>query len=183
MRHRGTLMQDFAQQIAAWQPYFATLAAACATLVGLLFVALSLQTGILRDEGKTNLHRLAHHTFGDFVQVLFIGVFYVVPVPVPTFFGIATVMIVAFGLPELGRRFLEAWHDRDHKLHRSHIMHRLLLSCIGRGLLALGGLGLLLQHAGSEQVSEDLMFVFSGSVSLLISGLRNAWFLLIQEQS
>lgn len=176
-------MQDFAQQIVAWQPYFTTLAAAGATLVGLLFVALSLQVGILRDEGKTNLHRLAQHTFGDFVQVLFIGVFYVVPVPAPTFFGMATLLIVVMALPELAKRFLLAWRDRNHALHRSHIMRRLGLSLIGRGLLALGGLGLLLQHADHEQISQDLMFVFSGSVSLLISGLRNAWFLLLQEQS
>jgi hypothetical protein len=151
--------------------------------VGLLFVAFSLQTGILRDEGKTNLHRLAQHTFGDFVQVLFIGVFYMVPVPTASFFGIATVMIVVFGLPELARRFLQAWRDRSHSLHRSHIIRRLGLSFIGRGLLALGGLGLMLEHADSGQIAQDLMLVFSGSVSLLISGLRNAWFLLLQEQS
>ena len=176
-------MQDFAQQIATWQPFFATLAAACATLVGLLFVALSLQTGILRDAGKANLHRLAQHTFGDFVQVLFIGVFYMVPVPAATFFGVATVMIVVVALPELAQRFLQAWRDRGHALHRSHIIRRLGLSCIGRGLLAAGGVGLLLEHADNGQISQDLMLVFSGSMSLLISGLRNAWFLLLQEQS
>jgi hypothetical protein len=174
-------METFSQQLGAWQPFFTTLAMLCATLAGLLFVALSLHAASLRGDSRANLRRLAQLSFGDFVQVLFIGTFFIVPLVKPEFFGIVTVMIVAVGMRELVGRFLEAWRDRAHAEHRSYIIRRMGLSLLGRLMLLSGGVGLLLWHDTRPDLLQDLMFVFSGSVVLLIAALRNAWFLLIHE--
>lgn len=72
-------MQDFSRVLEAWAPFFTTLTLACATLAGLLFVALSLHAGALRSEENINLRRLSNHTFGDFVTIMFIGLFFIAP--------------------------------------------------------------------------------------------------------
>jgi hypothetical protein len=174
-------MEAFSQQMGAWIPFFTTLAVLCATLAGLLFVALSLHVTVLKAGGGANLRRLAQQTFGDFVQVLFIGTFFIVPLAKPEFFGVAALLIVVVGLREMAVRFWEAWRDRGHAEHRGYFIRRMAMSLLGRAMLAAGGLGLLFDHGDIAAVWQDLMFVFSGSVVLMIAALRNAWFLLIHE--
>jgi len=176
-------MDAFTQQMGAWQPFFITLAGICATLAGLLFVALSLHATSLHDAESSNLKRLAQQTFGDFLQVLFVGLFYLVPLANARFFGITTLFIVVIGVKEMAQRFLDAWRDRAHSQHRAYIIRRFGLSLLGRVMLALAGILLILQNDTRAYAWQDLMFVFSGSVVLLIAAIRNAWYLLINEMS
>jgi hypothetical protein len=178
---KGDTLDAFSQQIGAWQPFFITLAGICATLAGLLFVALSLLAASLHDACSSGLKRLAQQTFGDFLQVLFVGLFFLVPLADARFFGITTLMITAVGLREMGPRFLEAWRDRAHSQHRAYIIRRFGLSLLARAMLTLGGAWLILQHDTRPDVWEDLMLIFSGSTMLLIAAIRNAWYLLINE--
>jgi hypothetical protein len=174
-------METFSQQMGAWIPFFTTLAVLCATLAGLLFVALSLHVAVLKAEGGVNLRRLAQQTFGDFVQVLFIGTFFIVPLPNAGFFGVAALLIVVLGLKESAGRVWQAWRDRGHAAHRGYFIRRFAMSLIGRALLVAGGLGLLLNADSTAALRQDLLFVFSGSMALMIAALRNAWFLLVHE--
>ncbi|MGA9852463.1 MAG: hypothetical protein WBR15_05970 [Gammaproteobacteria bacterium] len=174
-------MQDFYRLIVAWQPFFISLAAISATLVGLLFVAISLHPGGSDPGGKANLQRLAQHTFADFVQVLFVGFFLSVPEMVPTFYGAAMLLIVAVSLRPVWVQLSAAWRDRIHAPHRQHLLRRLGLSLLGRVLLLVGAGELLLLQPNLGTVRQSVFFVFSGSVVLLISAMRNAWFLLLQD--
>ncbi|HEY1771999.1 MAG TPA: hypothetical protein VGH91_02275 [Gammaproteobacteria bacterium] len=174
-------MDVFAQHIAAWQPFFITLAGMAATLAGLLFVAISLHPANKHEETKLNLRRLAEHTFADLVLALFLGVFFIVPGQAPSFYSVAIVLVVAFGLREPVRRLWEAWRDRAHDSHREHYIRRLGLSMVGRGLLCWGGVTLFLYHDTGHAIENDMGYIFSGSVVLLIAAMRNAWFLLLQE--
>ncbi|MGH8370605.1 MAG: hypothetical protein ACRESC_06455, partial [Gammaproteobacteria bacterium] len=74
MNSATRLLQD-------WLPFFTTLTVACATLAGLLFVALSLHAAVLRNSQNSNLRRLASLTFGNFVTIMFIGLFFIAPWP------------------------------------------------------------------------------------------------------
>ena len=174
-------LDAFAQHIAAWQPFFITLAGIGATLAGLLFVAISLHPANQDEGARINLRRLAEHTFADLVQVLFLGLFFIVPGQPPSFYSIAIVLTVSFGLREPIRRMWDAWRDRAHDTHREHYMRRLWLSMIGRGLLCWGGVTLFLYHDSGNAMENDMEFIFSGSVVLLIAAMRNAWFLMLQE--
>ena len=136
------------QHMAAWQPFFITLATVCATLAGLLFVAISLHPANKDEAGKTNLRRLAEHTFADFLLVLFVGLFFSVPGEPPQFYALSTVLILAAGIREPARRVLEARRDRDHTTHRAHFLRRVGPSLLGRALLLLGSVMLYLHHAG-----------------------------------
>jgi hypothetical protein len=65
-------MDPFTQSLQNWQISDATVAAAKATLTGLLFVSLSLHRDRLKGENTAYTLRIAHHTFGDFLVVLMI---------------------------------------------------------------------------------------------------------------
>jgi hypothetical protein len=171
----------FGQHIAAWQPFFITLAGMAATLAGLLFVAISLHPANKHEEAKLNLRRLAEHTFADLVQVLFLSMFFIAPGQLPSFYATATILTVAFGLREPARRLWDAWRDHTNATHRGHFIRRLWMSLLGRAFVCMGGIMLFLYHDSGAAVEQDMVFVFSGSLVLLIAAMRNAWFLLLQE--
>ncbi len=106
-------MDAFAQHIAAWQTFFITLAGMGATLAGLLFVAISLHPANQDEGAKTNLRRLAEHTFADLVQVLFIGVCFAAPGQPAAIYAITSVMIVVLGVRDPARRLWETWAGPD----------------------------------------------------------------------
>lgn len=174
-------MDAFTQHMAAWQPFFITVATVCATLAGLLFVAISLHPANRDEAGKINLRRLAEHTFSDFLLVLFIGLFFSVPGEPPQFYALATVVIVAAGIREPAQRVLEAWRDRGHATHRMYFLRRVGPSLLGRVLLLIGSASLYLHRADGTQVEQDMLWFFSGSLVPLIAAMRNAWFLILQE--
>jgi|HubBroStandDraft_5_1064220.scaffolds.fasta_scaffold31747_2 hypothetical protein len=174
-------MLDFAKELAAWQPLFTTEAAVCATLAGLLFVALSLHAGSLRDAENTNLRRLGEHTFADFILVLFVALFFLVPSATPRVLSEILFLIVAVGSKPFLRVFAQALHDHEARLHRQYLLKRLGLSLLARALLLAGAVSLFLAHDEHVEIMQDLMFVFSGTTVLLIAATRNAWFLLVHE--
>src|ERR1700742_4822177 len=133
------ILEAFDQHIVAWQPFFITLAGIGATLAGLLFVAISLHPANKNEEAKVNLRRLAEQAFADLVQVLFLGLCFIVPAQSPSFYSFATILTVALWMQDPVRRMWEAWRDRDHTTHRGHYLRRLRLSLLGRGLLFVGG--------------------------------------------
>jgi hypothetical protein len=174
-------MEAFSQHIAAWQPFFITLATVCATLAGLLFVAISLHPANKDEAGKINLRRLAEHTFADFLLVLFIGLFFSVPGEPPQFYALSTLVIVAAAIREPAQRVLEAWRDRAHATHRMYFLRRVGPSLLGRVLLLIGSATLYLHRADGAEVEQDMLWFFSGSLVPLIAAMRNAWFLILQE--
>ena len=174
-------MDAFAQHIAAWQSFFITLAGMGATLAGLLFVAISLHPANKDEDAKTNLRRLAEHTFADLVQVLFIGVCFAAPGQPPTFYAMACIAVVVLGARDPAQRLWETWHDRTHSTHRQHFIRRVGLSLLGRTLLCIGGVMLYLYHGTGLDVEQAMMYLFSGSLVLLIAGMRNAWYLMLHE--
>ena len=89
-------MEEFFEALRDWQIFFSTVALASATLVGLLFVSLSVYRG--RDEALPSpLLRRAQGSFGDFLYVLMIGLVFLVPHQAP--FGLAAALIVLGGTP------------------------------------------------------------------------------------
>jgi hypothetical protein len=159
-----------------------TLAGICATLAGLLFVALSLHVVSLRAAENANLRRLAQHTFGDFILVLFVALFFIIPGTNPVFLAVVLLMlVVVLGSRQFPGLVLQALRDRDASQHRQYLIRRLGLSLLARVLLLAGAASLYFQHASHADIQEAMTFVFSGGVSLVISSTRNAWFLLVHE--
>ena len=70
---------SFADQIAAWQAFFTTVAGLAATLAGLLFVGLGLNPRIMAPDGPSGMRVLAAQTFHHFLVLLVIALIALVP--------------------------------------------------------------------------------------------------------
>lgn len=164
-----------------WLPFFTTLTVACATLAGLLFVALSLHASVLRSSQNSNLRRLASHTFGDFVTIMFIGLFFIAPWPYIYYVCIGMAITVAVAASHAVRRWLEVLTDKDNVLHRGYFIARLRLTSLALLLLIAGTVLMFLVDVHSPDYRNIILMIFGGSVILLISAMKSAWYLLAHE--
>ena len=173
-------MQNFPQVLGEWLPFFTTLTVACATLAGLLFVALSLHAGTLRSEENINLRRLSNHTFGDFVTIMFIGLFFIAPWPDPSFPAIGTLITTVISFAYTGKEIWELFRNRDSYQHRRYLIARLRLTVLALLLLLIGAISIWLSVYVNGS-NGGMMLIFAGSVILLVSAMKNTWYLLAHE--
>jgi hypothetical protein len=85
-------MDSLFQDLRDWQPFFSTVTLASATLVGFLFVSLSLYRDRDQTASAAGRFSTAQRSFGDFLYVLMIGLVFLVPQQVP--FGLAVALSV-----------------------------------------------------------------------------------------
>lgn len=171
-------MKSFTEILHDWQAFYATVAAACATLTGLLFVALSLNVDILRRHENADLMAVARQTFTEFLLVLMVALVFLIPHQVPLGLGVA---LLALGLAStfsaLRQLMLHA-RVRGQKRSKSHYPRVYGLSLAGcLGIVVLGA-GIL---AGLSVTTACNLLVFM-LASLLTSASINAWYLLVHAR-
>jgi hypothetical protein len=83
-----------------WQPFATGLASASATLMGLLFVALSLNSHILRDTDYRAQRRLARLAFGAFAQLLLVALLLLLPHPTASLLALTLGVAALVGLTQ-----------------------------------------------------------------------------------
>ncbi len=168
-------MKSFTDVLHDWQVFYATLAAACATLTGLLFVALSLNVDIFRRQENADLMVVARQTFAEFLLVLMVALVFLIPHQVPLGLGVA---LLALGLASTFSALRQsAKHGRTdgqgHRKTRYPRVHVLSLAgCLGIVVL---GVGIL---AGLSTTTACNLLVFM-LAALLASASMNAWYLLV----
>lgn len=95
---------DFANILEPWHDFFATVAGLSGTLVGLLFVALSLNPIIMTDDGPTGLRVWSGVTFHSFMVLLIMGIVGLVPSDARTTFVVTLLILGVQG-------FIRVIHD------------------------------------------------------------------------
>ena len=104
---------DFAAAAAEWHDFFAAVAGAAATLVGLLFVALALRPAIVADDGPAGLRAWAGQTFHSFLAVLAIALVALIPAASPRGLAITLVALGAQGAARVVADLRRARTDPD----------------------------------------------------------------------
>lgn len=177
----GLDMQNFPHVLAEWLPFFTTLTLACATLAGLLFVALSLHAGALRSEDNINLRRLSNHTFGDFVTIMFIGLFFIAPWINPAWPAIGALITTIIALVYTGRDVWELFHAHDSREHHKYLRAHLRLRILALLLILIGAIELWGSPVVLNGKNPGLTLIFAGAVILLVSAMKSTWYLLAHE--
>ncbi|MBV8194045.1 MAG: hypothetical protein JOY80_00810 [Candidatus Dormibacteraeota bacterium] len=160
------------QQVAqSWHDYFLIAGAAAATLVGLLFVGLSLHLRAVL--ALPEVRALARATLANFGLVLFVSLFAVVPEDARS----VSVQMEAFGafsLVVITPALIAAARSRSHTLRGSLLILRFAIS-IG-GYIATIGAGVLFANGEYNTAFASLL---ASSIALLLTSLRNTWDLLV----
>ena len=105
-------MSDFSRLVQEWQSFYMLLGTAAGTLVGLLFVALSLNTRVLDDEQYKRFRYLAHQSFTNFLFLLIIALLFMVPRLTPLRLSLSLLVTGGLGI---GVAAYLAWTHLRHK--------------------------------------------------------------------
>jgi hypothetical protein len=179
---RAYVMAQFQQ----WQNFYMLLGGASATLVGLMFIAISLGSGRWTAEDKpivnVGLSAFLSPTFIHFVYVLVTAVIVFVPTLSGTVFGglliltgIGSLGHVARHVPFLRERY------RTGGLDRSDLAWYSLMPSIAYALYLGAGAGLLKDGLQGTRPVRALDALAAASVLLLVIGVRNAWDLVVYQ--
>lgn len=159
-----------AQPLQRWHDFYLLVGGAAATLVGLMFVAISLGSRLITQESIPALRVFVSPTLIHFIYVLVIATVVVIPTVTRMPLGILLVLV---GLLSFGRALSTV--PFMHRQHREQIIDihdwvwHLIAPSASYLLLAGTGIGLLL---GVNRAFNGLALA---SILLLVSGIRNAW--------
>jgi hypothetical protein len=154
--------------------FFATLGGGAAALLGLLFVAVSINVKAIVQHDDTR--ELARHTFVSFVGVLLYALFVLLPQPVQQL-GVEIAITSAALIFFTGPRFVQSFFRGESKLSRGKQIRRFGLAL----LLQLGALAI-----GADMVRGDTgaaPWLVAVVLVLLVAGARNSWEILVEMGS
>ncbi|HEY1586525.1 MAG TPA: hypothetical protein VGH63_12610 [Polyangia bacterium] len=170
-----TPIHAFAAVATTWQNFYLLVGTAAATLIGLMFVAVTFGAGLMRTESAVSARAFIDPPFTHFVTVLLIACLTLVPTMSPILLGTALLVATTLrtvALVRVHRRMREA-HQRYNDIELSDWMLGVVLpaACYA-GLLATG-IAFVAERAAA----------FSGLavviVTILLLGVFGAWELVI----
>ena len=160
----------------AWSGFFATIATAAATLLGLLFVAISINAAQSLGAGHDDTRRLAEQGFANYFAVLLVSLVALFPGIPLTALGLTTLGMTTGGSILVLIRF---WQSvRDAKRFESGIAsaRRHTVSVLGFMMLVYAAV-----HMGFRQASEADPSIFASALIVLLAAATLAsWRLLLR---
>ena len=100
---------DFASAVGAWHDFFAAVAGLAGTLIGLLFVSLSLSPRLFGKRGPAGIRAWAAQTFHSLLVLLVVGLVALVPMERP---GALAATFLVVGVQGFARVALDLWRGR-----------------------------------------------------------------------
>lgn len=161
---------DFTAPMQGWHDFYVLIGTASATLIGLMFVAVSIAASTFTEEQRAGVQAFFTPTIAHFSAVLVVCLIVLAPVSRWTWLGALLLGSGIIGLGyagkvwrQMGRRGLTQRIDLEDRL-----LYVLGPFC-GQALIALSGALMLLQAAASAYLLAVAL------VLLLLVGIRNAW--------
>jgi hypothetical protein len=166
---------SYQAELAGWHDFYILTGTAAATLVGLLFVGLSLHLQIVVTTSE--VRSLARVTLVNFAAVVFMSLFMVIPEGASSaglqLIGAGIVSFVVAGPSLVGAVRSRDWSFEMSAMQRVRVALRFGLS--GLSYIAIIVAGVLLPSSTSAAFTVLLIT----SVVLLVVSLRNTWDLLV----
>jgi hypothetical protein len=158
-----------------WQNFYFMLGGAAATLIGLLFVAISLGIHLVSEETREDIAIFVTPILFHFVAVLITALVMLVPWPTLIAVAIALLLIGVGGLGRVIQIFRQMLRAKQRTpIDQGHWLWHALVPCLGYGLVVAAAIGLLI----SETTASLLGFALASGL-LLVSGIWRAWDLVL----
>lgn len=157
-----------------WSAFYAVTGGATATLLGLLFVAVSINAPAILSEAHESSRRLAEQALQNYLAVLLVSLIALFPSLKVSDLGFVTLILTAvWGVWVLIRLYLalRMSHDAGSRLQP---LHRQFLSLLGFAMLAFAALRMTLNRGDSRNLFASAVLV------LLLSAARTSWEVLLR---
>jgi hypothetical protein len=163
---------DFNETLHGWQNFYFMAGGAAATLVGLMFVAISLGLPLINEETVTEIENFVSPSIIYFVSVLLLACLMLVPVYSPLVFAILLIFGGTVGLVRISAsiRGLIAAARRHQDFDTNEWLMQVIFPVGGYALLIISGLGFIIQGG-----SLWFLGIALPAVMLLIAGIGNTW--------
>ena len=165
-------MDDGFAALADWQGFFAAVAGAAATLVGLLFVALALNPAVMADQGPAGLRTWAGQTFTTFLMVLVFALSVLIPDIGPFGLGVPLILLGGWGLVRIALDARRVRADPAPEWHGRHVLVRFASPLAGYAAATWAGIQIF--RGDAEAVGWLVPTIFF----LTMSAASNCWDLL-----
>jgi hypothetical protein len=170
-----TPIHAFATAAATWQNFYLLVGTAAATLIGLMFVAVTFGASMVSSQSATSARAFLDPPFTHFVTVLFASCLMLIPTMRSTLLGallVAVTLLRAVALVGIARRMRQA-HQRYSDVELSDwLMGVVLPAASYAGLVATGGAF----FAGWAEAFNGLAVVV---ILVLLLGIFGAWELIL----
>ena len=163
-------MQVPQSMLGPWHDFYSLVGTASATLVGLMFVAASVGTGVFTHERQVGLRTFLSPTVVAFSAVLATSLIWVLPVSSG---GVPGVLLVSVGLLGVTYSWL-VWRRMVHggiakAIDLEDRLWYAVVPAVAYSVLAIAGAALGIETAAA------CALLATGICLLLLAGIRNAW--------
>lgn len=168
----------FRELLATWHDYYLLAGTASATLMGLLFVSLSIHLERVVAEDGAHLEAMAREAFASFLIVLFISLIFLVPSTARHPMALNLMLMGVLRAILSARRIRKAFAStgRSEGFDRRFFLLRFAFSLIASALLLLAGVAL----ARPMPAEAGLAAIMVAVVFLLADAARSAYELLVR---
>jgi hypothetical protein len=170
-----TPIASFASAAGPWQTFYVLVGTAAATLIGLMFVAITFGASLVTRQTSESARAFLDPTFTHFVQVLLTACLITIPTMGPTLAG---VLLLAIGALRTAALFWIFRHMRE--AHRTH--HDIELSDWLIGIAVPLLCHLLLGAAGAAFLggyAAAFNVLAIATIAVLLNGVFSAWELIL----
>jgi len=157
-----------------WFEFYSTIGGIAATLLGLLFVAVSINASVVLGEAHENSKRLAEQAFQNYLAVMMVALLAIFPTIEISTFGFVTLAVTAvWGVWVMIRLYLALRRPTDSGL-RLQSLRRQFSSLVGFGILIFAALRMAFDLGDSRN-----LFAIA-TIILLFSATTASWELLLR---
>lgn len=159
---------------ASWQNFYLLVGAAAATLVGLMFVAITFGSSMIKVDNPDAMRAFLDPTLGHFVQVLVTACIVVAPSPGPALFGTLVIAVGVLRLATLVRiqRHMREANRRAHDVELSDWISGIFLPLVAYAVVAGCGVAFVCGRA-------PFGLLATATVVVLLNGIYGAWELMV----
>lgn len=168
-------MNGFGQLVQEWQVFYATIATASATLVGLLFVAMSLNLGMFAGTENIGLKKLAGQTLTNYLYIIVFALIFLIPRQGPIGLGVPLMCNGFAGLIRTVSHLRTLLSNIPQGISRKHTFVRAAMALVAFLVLIIVSF-LVMVRANAD----SLYWLVAPMILLLISASLNTWSLLIR---
>ena len=167
-------MNSFSQLVHEWQIFYATIATAAATLVGLLFVAMSLNVRMFTGNKNIGLKKLAILTLTNFLYIIIFALIFLIPRQGPIGLGLPLMCNGFAGLMSTIPHLRTLLSNIPQGISRRNTYIRAAMTLVAFVVLIVVSFLVMVRAS-----TASLYWLVAPMILLLISASRNTWSLLI----